>query len=57
MGLRSFLEQLGRVWANDITLEDDQGQVLWRSPRPTYKEGREAPQRDAWWRCRRCSAR
>ena len=44
MGLRSFLEQLGRVRANDITLEDDQGQVLWRSPRPTYKEGREAPQ-------------
>ncbi len=43
-GLRNFLEQLGRVRANDITLEDDQGRVLFQSPRPTYKQGREAPQ-------------
>jgi two-component system sensor histidine kinase UhpB len=41
-----FLEQLGRVRANDITLVDGQGQVLYRSPPPTYKQGRSAP---AWF--------
>jgi two-component system, NarL family, sensor histidine kinase UhpB len=41
-----FLEQLGRVRANDITLVDGQGQVLYQSPAPTYKQGRSAP---AWF--------
>jgi two-component system sensor histidine kinase UhpB len=38
-----FLQQLGRVRANNITLSDDAGNVLYRSPPPTYKQGREAP--------------
>ena len=41
-----FLEQLGRVRANDISLIDDNGHVLYRSPQPTYKQGRSAP---AWF--------
>ncbi|PXW99530.1 two-component system sensor histidine kinase UhpB [Sphaerotilus hippei] len=41
-----FLEQLGRVRANDITLESDTGEVLFRSPPSIYKQGREAP---AWY--------
>ncbi|MFO7304101.1 MAG: sensor histidine kinase [Gammaproteobacteria bacterium] len=39
-----FLKHLGRVRANEITLLDANGQVLYRSPPPTYKAGREAPQ-------------
>ncbi len=39
----AFLEQLGRVRANDIQLIDAQGQVLYRSPQPTYKQGRQVP--------------
>jgi two-component system sensor histidine kinase UhpB len=42
----AFLEQLGRVRANDITLVDGEGQLLYRSPAPTYKQGRSAP---AWF--------
>ncbi len=41
-----FLQQLGRVRANDITLTDASGEVLYRSPPSTYKKGREAP---AWF--------
>jgi two-component system sensor histidine kinase UhpB len=41
-----FLGQLGRVRANDITLVDAQGRVLYRSPPSTYKQGRYAP---AWF--------
>jgi two-component system sensor histidine kinase UhpB len=41
-----FLEQLGRVRANDITLRTSEGTVLYRSPEATYKAGREAP---AWF--------
>jgi two-component system sensor histidine kinase UhpB len=41
-----FLNQLGRVRANDITLLDGEGRVLYRSPPSTYKVGREAP---AWF--------
>jgi two-component system sensor histidine kinase UhpB len=41
-----FLQQLGRVRANDITLRTDTGEVLYTSPPPTYKAGREAP---AWF--------
>lgn len=42
----AFLEQLGRVRANDIQLTNAQGQVLYRSPQPTYKQGRSVP---AWF--------
>ncbi|MEJ8838315.1 ATP-binding protein [Ramlibacter sp. AN1133] len=42
-----FLERLGRVRANDITVTDASGQVLYRSPPSTYKLGREAP---AWFK-------
>jgi two-component system sensor histidine kinase UhpB len=38
-----FLQQLGRVRANDITLKSSTGEVLYRSPPPTYKAGRTAP--------------
>jgi len=41
--LRFFLEQLGRVRANEITLTSAKGEVLYRSPPPVYKAGREAP--------------
>lgn len=38
-----FFEQLGRVRANDITLANEAGEVLYRSPPSTYKQGRKAP--------------
>jgi two-component system sensor histidine kinase UhpB len=38
-----FLQQLGRVRANDIMLRSATGELLYRSPPPTYKAGREAP--------------
>jgi two-component system sensor histidine kinase UhpB len=41
-----FLQQLGRVRANDIILKSVTGEVLYRSPPPTYKAGRVAP---AWF--------
>src|SRR5271170_5503558 len=41
-----FLDQLGRVRANDVYLVSAGGEVLYRSPPPTYKAGREAP---AWF--------
>lgn len=41
-----FFQQLGRVRANDITLTDEAGRLLYRSPPSTYKQGREAP---AWF--------
>jgi two-component system sensor histidine kinase UhpB len=44
--LRFFLEQLGRVRANEITLRAPNGELLYRSPPPVYKAGREAP---AWF--------
>jgi two-component system, NarL family, sensor histidine kinase UhpB len=42
--VRLFLVQLGHVRANDIILRAPTGEVLYRSPGPTYKAGREAPQ-------------
>lgn len=39
----AFLQSIGRVRSNDITLFDAQGQELYRSPSPTYKAGRDAP--------------
>jgi two-component system sensor histidine kinase UhpB len=44
--VHQFLDELGRVRANDITLETDGGEVLYRSPASTYKAGRTAP---AWF--------
>jgi two-component system sensor histidine kinase UhpB len=41
-----FLQQLGRVRANEVSLQTASGQVLYRSPPATYKAGREAP---AWF--------
>ena len=38
-----FLEQLGRVRANEVTLQSATGQILYQSPPATYKAGREAP--------------
>jgi two-component system sensor histidine kinase UhpB len=38
-----FLQQLGRVRANEVTLLAQNGDVLYRSPVATYKAGREAP--------------
>ena len=42
----AFLEGMGRVRSNDITLIDDAGSELYRSPPSPYKAGREAP---AWF--------
>jgi two-component system sensor histidine kinase UhpB len=39
-----FLQQLGRVRANDIILKSASGEVLYHSPPPTYKAGRTAPE-------------
>jgi two-component system sensor histidine kinase UhpB len=44
--LQQFLQQLGRVRANDIILRSPSGEELYRSPPPTWKAGREAP---AWF--------
>jgi two-component system, NarL family, sensor histidine kinase UhpB len=41
-----FLDQLGRVRANEVYLVAADGEVLYRSPPSTYKAGREAP---AWF--------
>ena len=45
-GMIGFLHQLGRVRANDITLHDDSGKLLYESPLSPYKAGRDAP---AWF--------
>ena len=45
-GMVQFLERLGHVRANDITLYDDTGRLIYSSPGPTYKAGRAAP---AWF--------
>ena len=39
-----FLQQIGRVRANEIYLQSVTGEVFYRSPPATYKAGREAPQ-------------
>jgi two-component system sensor histidine kinase UhpB len=41
-----FLQEIGHVRANDIVLRTISGDVLYRSPPPTYKAGRQAP---AWF--------
>lgn len=42
-GLLPFLEELGRVRANDIALYSPSGDLLYRSPPSTWKAGRYAP--------------
>lgn len=42
--LSPFLEELGRVRANDITLLSPDGEVVYRSPPSTWKAGRDAPE-------------
>lgn len=44
--LLGFLQGVGRVRSNEITLYDSQGRTLYQSPLSTYKAGREAP---AWF--------
>ncbi|MGB6307141.1 MAG: ATP-binding protein [Steroidobacteraceae bacterium] len=41
-----FLQRLGRVRANEISLQTPSGEVLYQAPSATYKAGREAP---AWF--------
>ena len=42
--LLSYLRGMGRVRSNEITLFDAAGHALYRSPPPSYKAGRDAPQ-------------
>ncbi len=42
-----FLQQLGRVRANEVSLQSAAGEILYQSPPATYKAGREAP---VWFR-------
>jgi two-component system sensor histidine kinase UhpB len=42
-GMLSFLDQLGRVRANDVSLYNPAGQLVYSSPASVYKVGREAP--------------
>jgi two-component system sensor histidine kinase UhpB len=43
-GMLSFLNQLGRVRANDVFLYSPAGELVYASPPSTYKSGRDAPQ-------------
>jgi two-component system, NarL family, sensor histidine kinase UhpB len=45
-GMVRFLHQLGRVRANDVSLYDPSGQLIYSSPASVYKAGRNAP---AWY--------
>jgi two-component system sensor histidine kinase UhpB len=38
-----FLQHLGRVRSNEVSLQSAAGEVVYRSPPATYKAGREAP--------------
>ncbi|MFI4865999.1 MAG: ATP-binding protein [Steroidobacterales bacterium] len=42
-GMLSFLDQLGRVRANDVSLYSPAGELVYASPPSTYKRGRDAP--------------
>jgi two-component system sensor histidine kinase UhpB len=46
LALVNYLARIGRVRANDITLFDETGQAVYRSPPSIYKPGRNAP---AWY--------
>ncbi|WP_428420061.1 ATP-binding protein [Methylibium sp.] len=41
--MMGFLQSVGRVRANDITLLDGKGELVYQSPPSPYKSGREAP--------------
>ena len=43
-GMTEYLGRVGRIRANEVELYDDQGKLIYRSPPPMYKAGREAPQ-------------
>ncbi len=45
-GMAGFLNQVGRIRANDVELRDDEDTVVYKSPPPAYKAGRLAP---AWY--------
>ncbi|MBZ8142257.1 methanol utilization protein MoxY [Rubrivivax gelatinosus] len=40
----AYLQGMGRIRSNDLTLYDGDGSVLYRSPPSPYKAGRDAPQ-------------
>jgi two-component system, NarL family, sensor histidine kinase UhpB len=42
-GMLSFLDQLGRVRANDVFLYSPAGELVYASPPSAYKSGRDAP--------------
>jgi two-component system sensor histidine kinase UhpB len=42
-GMLAFLNGLGRIRSNDVTLTNSQGRVLYTSPPSPYKAGRDAP--------------
>ncbi len=42
-GMVSFLHQIGRIRANDVSLYDPAGRLVYSSPASVYKRGREAP--------------
>jgi two-component system, NarL family, sensor histidine kinase UhpB len=46
LALVNYLSHLGRVRAVDISLLDESGRIVYRSPPSTYKAGRDAP---AWY--------
>lgn len=43
-GMLAFLNGVGRIRSNDVTLSDAQGRVLYTSPPSPYKPGRNAPE-------------
>ena len=43
-GIAAHLNQVGHIRANDVELRDDEDTLVYRSPPPTYKAGRVAPE-------------
>jgi len=43
-GMAAYLTQVGRIRANEVELRDTHNALIYRSPPPVYKVGREAPQ-------------
>ena len=42
-GMAGFLNQVGRIRANEVELRDEQNKLIFKSPPSDYKVGREAP--------------
>jgi len=42
-GMAGFLQEVGRIRANDVELRDDHNTLIYKSPPPVYKTGRAAP--------------